>query len=147
MNRKNFMEFVMTIDLNQKIQELRDQVDKSLVKRQDVFIKKNKAKENLESVISLIDNCIESKRDIYKNIFNCCCYSNILGEKVVPNNNVYWRFILNELDYFCDIEVSVNSHNELWLFIKNNPNPKYFFYIIKDDNWRFAKVAHKFVYY
>lgn len=137
----------MTTDLEQKIQELKNQVDNSLVKKQEVYRKKNKAKENLESVILLIDNCLESKKDIYKNIFKCCYYSNILGEKIVPNNNVYWRFILNELDYFCDIDVSVNSHNEPWLFVKNNPNPKYFFYIIKDDNWRFAKVPYKSVYY
>lgn len=142
----------MTTDLEQKIQELRDQVDKSLIKRQDIFIKKNKAKENLESIILLIDNCIESKKDIYKNIFKCCYYSNILGEKIVPNNNVYWRFILNELDYFCDIDVSINPHDEPWLFtkrlfVKDVSKPKYFFYIIKDDNWRFAKVAYKSVYY
>lgn len=137
----------MEIDLTQKIQELKDQADNFLINRQNIFIKKNKAKENLDLVVDLINQCLGVKQDVCKHVFDCFYYGNNLGEKTYAKDNVFWRFKLYELDSFCDIDVSVNSHNELWLFIKNNPNPKYFFYIIKDDNWRFAKVAYKSVYY
>jgi len=146
----------MTIDLNQKIQELKDQVANSLIKKQkeeeDRLAKIERSKQSLNFIIPLINKNFEKKEHKEFLDFYIRIITSVGNEVNIPSGDAVeatWTFSIAKTDLKCKVKAFINKYNEVSLSLQTIPSSKYIYYIISDSNFdfNFAKVERKSIFY